>query len=136
MGRRSIPYAKFANAIHSQKQQFGNAKGPSRPDPKIFRPGNLEQVVGWMTHWEIEPYWVKNHKTGKGGVMFRSIPRKGGGGLFHIKHDVDDIALYCIGLGLDSKDEEELHQTVASVQAMIRHDAGFDHAPFATKYRR
>lgn len=135
MSKRSIPYAKFAKAIHRQKQQFGNGKGPSHPDPEMFRPGNLEQVIGWMALWQIEPYWGENQKTGKRGVRFRSIPRKGGGGPFHIRHAADDIPLYCRGLGLDTKDEKELHQRVASLQKTIRKKAGFDHAPFATKYR-
>jgi hypothetical protein len=78
MSKISIPFAKSVKTIRSQKRNFGSSKGPSHPDPEMFRPENLEQVIDWMVLWQIEPYWGENQKTGKRGVRFRSIPRKGG----------------------------------------------------------
>jgi hypothetical protein len=122
---RSILPNEYVKAMDSQKRKFGNAKEPGHPDPKMFRLGNREQVVDWMALWQIEPYWGKDEKTGKGVVRFRSIPRKGGEGPWHVRNAVDDIKLYRTGLGLDVKDEEKLQDRVAEVREKIRGRAGF-----------
>ena len=134
MGRRSIPYKKSTKKLSEQQKKFGNKKPPSHPDPEVFQPGNLEKSLEWMAHWKIEPYWGHHPGTGTTSLMFRSIP--GSRGLFHIKHTVDDIALYRRGLGLTIEDEEELHERVAVVQEIIRRKANLEHALFATRYPR
>lgn len=132
MGRRSVPYLKYVKMLNQQKKQFGNRRPPSHPDPEIFRPGNLEESLDWMAFWKIEPCWRYNPGTGTTGLMFRSIP--GSRGLFHIKHTVDDITLYCCGLGLIIEDEKELHKQVAKVQKRIRQKANLELARFPTRY--
>lgn len=132
MGRRSIPYLKYTKMLREQQKQFGNRKPPSHPDPKIFKSGNREESLDWMAFWKIEPCWRYNPGTGTTGLMFRSIP--GSKGLYHIKHAVDDTALYSQGLELTIEDEEELHKQVAKVQAIIRKKANLEHARFPTRY--
>ena len=134
MGRRSIPYTKWVKKLNEQQKKFGTRKPPSHPDPEIFQPGNREKSLDWMAFWKIEPCWRYNTGTGTTGLMFRSIP--GSGGQFHIKHTVDDIALYRRGLELTIEDEEELHEQVAKVQKIIRQKANLEHAPFPTRYPR
>ena len=134
MGRRSIPFIKMAKLVQQQKRQFKSARHPSHPDPTIFQPGNEKQAIHFMAYWKIEPHWGFDPGTGASGLMFRSIPASGG--LFHIRHSVDDIALYSQGLGLLVDDEYELHERIATVQEAIRRKAGLENAPFATRHHR